>query len=67
MALALATVGGVAQAHSLTVLRRSALDDRAPTPLFARIHRQARRAAFLRASIGVLTFALVIVAAVIID
>lgn len=62
-ALVLVTAAGVVQARSLTVLRRSALDQPAGSPLAARIRRRARVATFDRALIGGLTIALVLVAA----
>jgi hypothetical protein len=49
------------------VLRRSALEDGAPTALLVRVDRKARSAALLRGAIGVPTFALLIVSAVLVD
>jgi len=62
-ALVLATAAGVAQARSLTVLRQRALEDPLQSRLADRIRRRARTATFLRALIGSLTLALVVIAA----
>jgi uncharacterized membrane protein len=62
-ALVLATAAGVAQARSLTVLRQGALEDALQSRLADRIRRRARTATFLRALIGSLTIALVVIAA----
>ena len=67
IALVLTTIAGVVQARSLTVLRRSALEDGAPTALLVRVDRKARSAALLRGAIGVLTLALLVVSAVLVD
>ncbi len=64
-ALLLATAAGVVQARSLTVMRRRALDGPAQPALTASIRRGARTATLLRASIGALTIALVVIAATI--
>ena len=64
-ALLLATAAGVLQARSLTVMRRRALDGTAQPALTASIRRGARTATLLRASIGALTIALVVIAATI--
>ena len=67
-ALVLVTVVAVIQARRLTVLRQAALEGGGAAPgLVILVDRRARSAAILRAMIGVLTLALVVTAAVILD
>jgi hypothetical protein len=57
--LAVVTVAGVRQAHTMTSLRQHALLAPTDAALAARVRRGARRASVLRAAIAVLTLALV--------
>jgi uncharacterized membrane protein len=57
-ALVVATVVGVVQARRMTKLRRRAAVDANDPLLCSAVHRGARRAAILRASIGVLSVVL---------
>ena len=67
-ALVLVTVVAVIQARRLTVLRQAALEGGGTaTGLAILVDRRAHRAAILRAAIGLLTLALVVTAAVIVD
>ena len=62
-ALVATLAAGVAQARRMTRLRRGALDRPDDAALAARVRRGARDAGVLRASIGVLTLALVVLGA----
>jgi hypothetical protein len=62
-ALAAATVAGVLQARAMTRLRRRLLHDPGDGALAERIRRRARAAAALRAAIGALSVALVVLSA----
>ena len=64
-ALLAATAAGVRQARRMTRLRRYALEHRDEPGLRQRLRRAARSAALLRSAIGLLTLALVLVAAVV--
>jgi hypothetical protein len=64
LALAIATVMGVAQARRMTRLRRRAVRERDDPALLASIDRGARQALILRTSIGALTLALLALGAV---
>jgi len=66
-ALVLASAAGVAQARSLTVLRRAALDEAARPELAESVRRRARSAAALRSAIATLTLTLVVLAAAIVN
>lgn len=57
--LVVATVAGVIQARGITRLRRRALTEGENTTLADRVRRAARRAAWLRGSIGGLSLALI--------
>jgi pantoate kinase len=61
--LVLATGAGVAQARGMTRLRQRALREPQDAALTARIERNARRALVLRALIGALTVALLVLGA----
>jgi uncharacterized membrane protein len=65
VALVVATVLGVRQARSMTRLRRSALEREGDPGLARTLHRRATAATVLRSAIGLLTLALVVLAAVI--
>lgn len=62
-ALVVTLVAGVAQARRMTRLRRGALNNPGDTALATRVRVGARRAVVLRASIGALTLALVVLGA----
>jgi hypothetical protein len=59
VALVVALACGVGQARRMTDLRRGALADPADPELARRVSRSARFAAVLRVAIGLLTFALI--------
>jgi uncharacterized membrane protein len=61
----LATAAGVVQARGITRLRRRAVGDPGDQTMRHRVRRGARRAAVLRAAIGVLSLATLYLAAVI--
>ncbi len=64
-AIVLATAAGVRQARAMTRLRQAALAAPGDESLARRIDRDSRRAAVLRAGIGILTIALLAVGAAI--
>ena len=64
VALAAATVIGVAQARRMTRLRRAALDHPDDTALADRVRRGARTAGILRSLIGVVSLALLVLGVV---
>jgi uncharacterized membrane protein len=66
-ALLIVTVAGMAQARAMTRLRRQAVTQTVDEPLDARVHRGAVVAATLRAWIGILTLALVVLGAALVD
>jgi len=66
-ALLLATVAGMAQARAMTRLRRQAVAQVGGEPLDPRVRKGAIVAAILRACIGVLTLALVVLGAALVD
>lgn len=66
-ALLVATAAGMAQARAMTRLRRRAVAQVGGEPLDPRVRRGAIVAAILRACIGVLTLALVVLGATLVD
>jgi uncharacterized membrane protein len=66
-ALLVATAAGMAQARAMTRLRRRAVTQVGGEPLDPRVRRGAIVAATLRACIGVLTLALVVLGAALVD
>ncbi|MFN8163816.1 MAG: hypothetical protein U0R26_08280 [Solirubrobacterales bacterium] len=66
-ALLVATAAGIAQARAMTRLRRRAVTQVGGEPLDPRVRRGALVAAILRACIGVLTLALVVLGAALVD
>jgi uncharacterized membrane protein len=66
-ALLLATAAGIAQARAMTRLRRLTVAQSGGEPLDSRVRRGAIVAAILRACIGVLTLALVVLGAALVD
>lgn len=64
IALAVVTAGGVAQARGMTRLRHRALRGPGDRALAVRVRRGAVRATILRAAIGVLSLALLVLVAV---
>lgn len=66
-ALLVVTTAGMAQARTMTRLRRQAVAEVGGKPLDARIRRGAIVATTLRACIGILTLALVVLGAALVD
>lgn len=62
-AVVVATMAGVMQARQMTRLRQAAIEEPGDAQRSARVERDSRQAALLRATIGVLSVALLAVAA----